>query len=182
MKTTKSALDRVLTKLSAMRVTLSDEERGVLDEIVTGANDVEGHAAKPKAEERITGRANPKIQTKSSPALPGDDEVEGHGASATAATRKPVTRAQTKISTKSTPAAPDDDEVAAHSAHLGATPKPATRAQGRVTPRVEPAIPDDDEVEGHSMKTKSSVGRITERASTGKITLDNEKSTYRWTD
>jgi hypothetical protein len=182
MKTTKSALDRVLTKLSAIRVTLSDEERGVLDEIVTGANDVEGHSSHLSATPKPQAKATPRVMGKSQPAVhPADDEVEGHSAHL-AATRKPAARAQTKITTKSTPATPDDDEVAAHSAHLGATPKPATRAQGKITPRVEPAIPDDDEVEGHSMKTKSSVGRITERASTGKITLDNEKSTYRWTD
>ena len=66
------AIDRVLRKLSVLRITLSNEEREVLDNlIVTGSDEVEAHkleAAKSPA----------KSPAKAPAKSPDADEVEAH--------------------------------------------------------------------------------------------------------
>ncbi len=80
MKTQKSATQKVLTKLNALRATLSDDERKVLDSIVIHDEDeVAAHRiggigilkTEPRQEPKADARSMPKVET-------GEDEVVAH--------------------------------------------------------------------------------------------------------
>jgi hypothetical protein len=68
MKTQNKAVTHVLNSLSAVRVTFSDEERAILDEILTGVKEVEAHQMKGKL-------TNGKLTHNTSDA---ENEVEAH--------------------------------------------------------------------------------------------------------
>ena len=63
MKTTqKKVYSKLFKKLSALRATLSNEERKILDNIV-GVEEVAAH----KMQGKLTPKANPKAQSKANP-------------------------------------------------------------------------------------------------------------------
>jgi hypothetical protein len=76
-------VDSVLKKLGAVRATLADDERMILDAIVTQAAaeaEVEGHAAS-RGEKADAGKAQPAIaKDAASQGAASDDEVMGHAA------------------------------------------------------------------------------------------------------
>jgi hypothetical protein len=61
MKSTqKQASARLFKKLSALRATLSNEERAILDNLV-GANEVQAHKINTKINSKAEGKTNPKV-------------------------------------------------------------------------------------------------------------------------
>jgi hypothetical protein len=92
MKNTKSAVKNVLTKLSAMRVTLSNEEQAVLDRIVltkvSSIDEVTGHAMQTKAANTRAANMKASVGKLASGAAPDDDEVTGHAMQTKAASTK----------------------------------------------------------------------------------------------
>lgn len=128
MKSTasRSSVNNVLKKLSAVRVTLPAEEQAVLDMIVTGLtaeDEVEGHAMKEKA---ASGRVATRVATRASSSVrPAEDEVEGHAMKEKAASGRVATRVATRASSS---ARPDDDEVEGHAmTQKAASGRAATR-------------------------------------------------------
>ena len=95
MKTTKKQVSaRVFKKLSALRATMSNEERVVLDNLI-GASEVSAH----KMEGKIATKTNPKISGKISGKV---SEVSAHKMDGKIAT-KTNPKISGKITAKSTP-------------------------------------------------------------------------------
>ena len=106
--TNEKAINSVLKKLSAMRVTLQQEEQEFLDSLVI--TDIAGDevAAHRMTTKNVT-KVSDKVMDKNVTALPEDDEVAAHRM-----TTKNVTKVSDKVMDKNATARPDDDEVAAH--------------------------------------------------------------------
>ena len=99
MKTTKKQVSaRVFKKLSALRATMSNEERVVLDNLI-GASEVSAH----KMEGKIATKTNPKISGKITGKISGKvSEVSAHKMDGKIAT-KTNPKISGKITAKSTP-------------------------------------------------------------------------------
>jgi hypothetical protein len=109
MKTTqKQASKRLFKKLSALRATLSNEERKILDELIV--TEVAAHRMNVKAADRATSRASTKAS-----------EVAAHKMNMKAADRA-TSRASTKAS-----------EVAAHKMNMKATDRATSRASTKAS-------------------------------------------------
>jgi hypothetical protein len=77
-------VDSVLKKLGAVRSTLADDERMILDEIVTRAAaeaEVEGHAANWKMKKDTGAAQNAAAKDAADRGLDLEDEVSGHAMS-----------------------------------------------------------------------------------------------------
>src|SRR5262245_5412749 len=110
MKTTqKQASTRLVKKLSALRATLSNEERDILDSLI-GVEEVAAH----KMNARATGKAVNKAASKAT-------EVAAHKM-----TTKAMGKAASKASSKAT-------EVAAHKMTTKAIGKAASKATSKAT-------------------------------------------------
>ena len=128
------AFKRLLKKLSALRATLTNNERSLLDELITGsADEMKAHSMKVSS-------ASPRTSPKTAPAA---DEMKAHSML--------VTPISPRTTPKTTPAA---SEVAAHSMKVSA-------ATPRTTPRTTPAA---DEVAAHRMEDeRPTLERVTHR-------------------
>src|SRR5215211_5024485 len=112
MKTTQSqASKRLFKKLSALRATLSNEERAILDRLIV-TEEVKAH--------KMTQKIASKAQTK---ADPKQVEVQAHKINS-----KLISKAQTKADPK---ADPKQVEVEGHKLNQ----KIASKAQPKTTPR-----------------------------------------------
>jgi len=122
------AVKRLLKKLSALRATLKNDERKLLDQLVTGpADEVEAHSLSPKS---------PFAAAKAAKAAKDANEVEAHSLSP----KSPFAAA------KAAKAARDANEVEAHSL----SPKSPFAAA-----KAAKAAKDANEVEAHSLSPKS---------------------------
>ena len=113
-----NAQNRVLNKLSAMRVTLSNDERSILDSLITRAANIESESISEVEAHMINSKATNKVTTKVN-AADGDNEVEAHVMKG-----KVTQKAAGKVN-----AADGDNEVEAHVMKGKVT----QRAAGKVT-------------------------------------------------
>jgi hypothetical protein len=144
----KAVMRSLLAKLSAVRITLEDEEQALLDQLILGSQaEVSLHNMKPAAtpgpEEALTRRAHPAV-------TPGPDEVQAHSMKPAAAPGP-----EEVLKSRLTPGLYKEwspDEVNAHSMSQGAaTPGPDEVLKDRVTPGVFKEF-SPDEVNAHSME------------------------------
>jgi hypothetical protein len=154
--TNEKAINSVLKKLSAMRVTLQQEEQEFLDSLV-----ITEIAGDEVAAHKMATKVSDKVIDKNVTALPEDVEVAAHRM-----TTKNVTKVSDKVIDKNVTALPEDDEVAAHRM----TTKNVTKVSDKVIDKNVTARPDDDEVAAHRMTTKNVIG---------KVIFDPEKAIYR---
>lgn len=118
------AAKRLFKKLSALRATLSNEERAILDQLV-GADEVQAHKMNAKISSKAAGKINPKanevqahkLNTKISPKAAGKINTNANEVQAHKMNAKITPKAAGKISTNA-------DEVQAH--------KMSTRISGKV--------------------------------------------------
>jgi hypothetical protein len=156
------AFKRLLKKLSALRATLKNDERSLLDGLVIGsADEVEAHSLATRPTPRPSAGAD-EVKTHSLTARPtprptprpsaGADEVKTHSLTA-----RPTPRPTPRPSAGA-------DEVKTHSLTARPTPRP--------TPRPSAGA---DEVEAHSMKNeRPNVERVNLR-----VAFDADKEEYR---
>ena len=153
MKTTqKQASTRLFKKLSALRATLSNEEREILDSLIVVEEDpadkeVTAHKMNTKAFGKATGKTTSKA-----------NEVAAHKLNT-----KALGKATGKVNSKA-------NEVIAH--------KLNTKALGKATGKVNSKA---DEVIAHKINTKA-VGKATGKAtnkSTFRITFDPTSEEYK---
>jgi len=146
-------VERLLKKLSALRATLSNDERGVLDHLIVGeSGEVQAHALRPasvgaKTPAQDEVQAHALRPASAGAKMPAQDEVQAH------ALRPASVGAKT----------PAQDEVQAHAL------RPAS---------VGAKMPAQDEVQAHM--TRPEAGASTARwVSTLHIYWDSEKDEYR---
>ena len=159
----KQASKRLFKKLSALRATLSNDERDILDSLIVtdgkaGAKEVGAHKFNLKS---TSGKAS---SGKATSGKAGAKEVEAHKFNLKATTGKAT-------SGKATSGKSDPKEVEAHKFNLKATSGKATSGKAGAK-----------EVEAHKLNMKSTAGKATSgKATSGKQTpriefdLDSEE-------
>ncbi len=185
MKTVQDqAFDRLLKKLSAMRATLRNEERAILDELIIGqvstqrmnvgrttskfASTAKGESAEVEAHKLNPGKVAPKVSGKVAPKISSKiAEVEAHKLNPGKVAPKVSGKVAPKVSSKIA-------EVEAHKLNPG---KVAPIVTGKVAPKVSSKIA---EVEAHKITNKVA-GKITNKVASRtapKIAFDSNSEEY----
>ena len=162
-------------KLSALRATLDDNEQALLDDIVTGDFDVEGHRyyKSTPMKNTATKTTATKNVTRSVGKDGDDDEVEAHLLDEKSIATKTTA---TKNVSRSVGKDGDDDEVEAHllDERTTATKTTATRNVSRSVYKDG----DDDEVEAHLLDEKTTATRSVTR-SVYRVTYNTQDESYK---